>query len=438
MLLRYNVENFKSFARLAELSMFAGKAEALPDQLIDFKKAKILKSAIIYGANASGKSNLIDSIEFAQKVVLKGLKDVYSHDLFFKIDTDFIKKPSRFSFEIKCGENLYSYGFSVILNEKKIIGEWLYKITPTTEKKIFDREEKVMFSPEIVKSKTVGERFKIYGEDILKMPTQLFLTEIIEKNLTAKEAEPFKAVHNWFKTKLTVITPDSKYSGINFIGDDENIKKTFEKFLNLFDTGITQIETKDEDAKTFFEKLDDEIKNDIQNDLNNSLSNDMAIQLQSGNKMHTIVKDNDIIKVKKLVTRHGANSPIFEIDNESDGTIRLFDLIPILHNLQNDSVFVIDELDRSLHSNLTKTFVKCFLEAAKTNESQLITTTHDTNLLDLNILRRDSFWFVDRDKDYISDIYSLDKFKVRTDKDIKKDYLAGRYGGIPVLTADGE
>ena len=132
-----------------------------------------------------------------------------------------------------------------------------------------------------------------------------------------------------------------------------------------------------------------------------------------------------------MLLNHGNPDDLFEYSDESDGTQRLFDLIPIF--FAQNRVILIDEIDRSLHTNLTRKFIEFFFSAANDNSSQLIATTHDSNLLDLDLLRQDEIWFVERKKDHSSCIYSLNKFKERFDKKIEKEYLIGRYGAIPIL-----
>ena len=138
--------------------------------------------------------------------------------------------------------------------------------------------------------------------------------------------------------------------------------------------------------------------------------------------------------VEKLLFRHGSASELFEIDDESDGTKRLFDLVPLFATL-TDAVVFIDEIDRSMHPQLTLEFVKLFYDLAHEKQMQLIATTHESALMDLDKVRQDEIWFVERGSDYGSTIYSLDKFKVRYDKRVEKDYLLGRYGAIPLFSS---
>ena len=149
-----------------------------------------------------------------------------------------------------------------------------------------------------------------------------------------------------------------------------------------------------------------------------------------------IVKENGVINVKQLKLEHkGKNGQLinFNIDEESDGTIRLLDFIPAFQDLISKSkVFLIDEIERSIHPLLIKELVKKFSEDNK-SEGQLIFTTHESNLLDQDLFRQDEIWFAEKDKNGITDLYSLSDFKEHKTIDIRKGYLNGRYGSIPFL-----
>jgi hypothetical protein len=155
-----------------------------------------------------------------------------------------------------------------------------------------------------------------------------------------------------------------------------------------------------------------------------------------GNTYALRKNENNEYKIKKIGLEHltGEGEPVvFDIENESDGTQRLFDFIPTLHQLaKTDAVFVIDELDRSLHSRLTYAIFELFHKLTAKNESQLIATTHEALLLDLELLRRDEIWFVEKENNS-SRLFSLDQFQERSDKVVSKSYLLGRYGAIPIF-----
>jgi AAA15 family ATPase/GTPase len=148
----------------------------------------------------------------------------------------------------------------------------------------------------------------------------------------------------------------------------------------------------------------------------------------------TIYKDeNNELKIQKLGLIHSSEvDDVFELQDESDGTKRLFDLIPLIAKFNDDYTIVIDEFDRSFHPNLTKTFFELFYKV-QNSKSQLIVTTHESTLLDLTLLRRDEIWFTEKDKSGASKLFTLNQFKERYDKKIEKAYLSGRYGAIPIF-----
>ena len=138
-------------------------------------------------------------------------------------------------------------------------------------------------------------------------------------------------------------------------------------------------------------------------------------------------------RVSKLLFKHGNDETSYEYGEESDGTQRLIELLDIILNDDEDKVFVVDELDRSLHPQMTRKFVETFMNFSKKNTTQLIITTHESNLMDLTMLRRDEIWFAEREQNNTTTLYPLEKFKIRYDKVVSKDYLLGRYGAVPVF-----
>lgn len=436
MLIRFNVENFLSFNEKTEFSLIANKERRLPSHIVKGDGINILKSSVIYGANASGKSNLVKAIDFSRKVITKGIEKLNPVNHHFRLNKDNLNKPSIFNFEIKSGDKYYSYGFAAQLNELKIIEEWLYEIGSKKEKKIFERVINGLGKHEIEigiqLSTKAKKRFDVYKEDFQNSDSLLFLSEMNRKSIDDfPEVVEFIDVFNWFDKKLTVLKPDSKFAGLNFIGDDNEMSKTFNSFLNVFQTGINNVTSEEIDLDSF------DIPKKIKEDLTKNIEKAKTIIFEINGITYSL-KKNEIneYKIKKIGLEHltdEGNSIVFDIEDESDGTQRLFDFIPAIHELsKTDSIFIIDELDRSLHSKLTFGIFELFLKLTKNNESQLVATSHESLLLDLELLRRDEIWFVEKEKNQ-SRLYSLDEFKVRTDKIVSKDYLLGRYGAIPIF-----
>ncbi len=436
MLVRFNVENFLSFNDKAEFSLIANRERRLSSHLIKGDGVSILKASVIYGANASGKTNLVKAIDFSKRIITKGVDKINPKNCHFRLKDENIDKPTIFNYEIKVKDKFYSYGFAIQLKTNKIIEEWLFEIGKKKEKKVFERfiNEKNKHEIEIgIKlSPNAEKRFDVYREDFQNTNNLLFLSEINRKSIEDfPEAIGFKDVFDWFDKKLTVLFPKSKFSGLNFIGDDNQMSETFNSFLNVFQTGINNVTSEEIDLDSF------DIPKRIKEDLTTNIEKAKVIIFEINGISYSLKRnDKNEYKIKKIGLEHitDEGTPvIFDIENESDGTQRLFDFIPALHELKNsDSVFVVDELDRSLHSKLTFGIFELFLKLTHGNESQLIATTHESLLLDLELLRRDEIWFVEKQGTQ-SKLFSLDEFKVRNDKIISKDYLLGRYGAIPIF-----
>ncbi|WP_077369580.1 AAA family ATPase [Anaerosalibacter sp. Marseille-P3206] len=433
MLVRFILENFLSYKERTEFAMIPGNVRRMKDHLIDSGDINVLRCGTVYGANASGKSNLVKAIKFSSDIIVKGIENVDATNKHFRLDDLSANKPSIFEYEISIENKIYSYGYATTLSNKEIIEEWLYLKKSNGEECIFDREclhgETKIETDIKFKDKESKTRFGVYMKDIERMPKTLFLTEIANKNIKSKELDIFKQVYDWFKNKLVVIFPTSKFLGVNRIPTDSRIKEQFSEYLEYFDTGITNVEIKEIDSNRFLKQLPDDLKLEF-----NNMERNKSTVLIIENKIFSIEKDNKgQIIISRIGIEHNYSKDLFDLEDESDGTVRLFDLIPLLALIPKDKVVFIDEIDRSFHPKLTVEFIKLFYKLSLRTKAQLIVTTHESHLLDLNLFRRDEIWFVERNKEGSSEIYSLDIFKDRYDKKIEKDYLIGRYGAIPIF-----
>jgi AAA15 family ATPase/GTPase len=446
MLIRFSIENFLSFNARTEFSMLPGKSRIHTNHLIKPKSRNdigLLKAAIIYGANASGKSNIAKALDFARKFILRGTTSENKKIDFqsFRLDKEALKKPSRIEIEIKHKDKCYAYGF--VFDSTTIYEEWLYEINKNSEKTIFERKEGKEQKPIVT---FVGIKFENPTEKQFLAFTaagtrknQLFLTECRVRNVKAnvKNIDDILSVIDWFQNSLKIIFPNSKFGGIEFeLRENQDISIIFHEFLNYFNTGIRGIELVDVD----FDKIKDfpeELKKDILSDLSESTK--AFITSPDKNITYALSKTkSEELKVFKMMTSHdvkGSTKPeFFEMNDESDGSQRIIDFIPVMMDLmKSDNVFIIDEIDRSLHPNLTCDFVDLFLSKSENVNSQLIATTHESSLLNQKIIRKDEIWFVVKDKFGASSFYSLEEFKIRFDKEIRKDYLLGRYKAVPVF-----
>jgi len=446
-LIRFRVSNFLSFNQQVELSMIPGKTRQHLDHIISGGGGRndinILKASIVYGANASGKSNLIKAVDFAKGLITGGTKAKQAISLHpFKLDTARLSQPSKFEFEFRQNNINYLYGFE--LNTQKIIAEWLYEIKKTTQEMLFERSSdgddktKVTFGSSVQKKDLKFLEFVAMGT----RPNQLFLTESMDRNVAY-----FKPAFDWFAETLVIIFPGTRFSITPFIAGRKAIANYIVDYLEKFDTGICGFELVPVESRKIFTP---EILGKLAEDIKPGMNGGILLSTSAENLVGSYIVDKDAageLQTSKLMLKHRmgncSEQTPFEVSEESDGTIRLIDLIPILnnpgeHNLvyfdsgENKRVYLIDELERSLHPDLSHKFIQFFLQETK-SYSQIIAATHEATLLDLDLLRRDEVWFVQKDKTGASSLYSLEEFSPRYDKDIEKGYLLGRFGAIPLI-----
>jgi AAA15 family ATPase/GTPase len=440
MLIRFTVENFLSFKERVEFSMIPANQQQLNDHIIKDEDINVLKTAVIYGANAAGKSNLIKAMSFAKQLIIKGTAPNKLIPIKpFKLDKTTLNKPSRFEFEFKHAGKNYAYGF--VLNNKWILEEWLYEINPVDEQAIFERqtlsEEEIIITPgsklDFLSEEQKGI-FKYTG-NISTRANQLFLTEVSKINTKKLHIPALLDTYTWFNQILTIIFPDMKYAGLSFeINSEHIIHNNLLNLLQVFDTGILGIETIEVDFDNEVKDLSQEEKDKIILNLENNQS--LLIHAQN-NTQYVIFRTDNEIKAFKLMTEHSTQDglkALFEISEESEGTQRIIDLIPaFIILLESEKVIVIDELERSLHPRLTTTLVELFLTYSKKIKSQLIFSTHESELLNLDKLRTDEIWFIEKNQNQESSVYSLEEFKPNYDNEIQKGYLLGRFGAVPMI-----
>lgn len=435
MLIRFAVENYNSFKEQQVFSMAAGKQTRHSSHCFTVNGKRLLKSSFFFGANASGKSNFVRALDFMRRVTIMGSRAMRYDDRFFRIDPVCKEKPGVFQIDFVAEQTIFSYGFAINYLTHEFCAEWLYRIDSSEKETcIFEREHGKQITTDLRLNTKSELRFNIYCED-LKVD-ELLLNQVGNKNIDEdSDLRDFIVAYEWFKN-LIVVYPDSHAHNKNdfFLNPASNIDSLAD-MLRAFDTGIEEIKKGKQLAEKAFSFLPDEVKKKVLNHLEQT----MRSQLQDGThckieigdyQFEIYIEDGEII-TEKIMLNHGNPAELFELSDESDGTKRLFDLIPLYEFGQKGKIIVVDELDRSFHSKLTEEYIRRFFEITKGKPCQLICTTHDLNLMDLRILRQDEIWFVEREKDHSSRIYSLSDYKQRFDKNILNDYLIGRYGAIP-------
>lgn len=444
MLIRFTTENFLSFKDEVEFSMVPGKPRKHRDHVVGSGKGndfRLLKAGVIYGANAAGKSNLIKAMSFAKRMIVKGTKAKQRIPVTpFRFDRKTENSPSSFQFEVKCDSTSYIYGFK--LDKMQVHSEWLFERRSTSLKKLFTRntDKKGQTDVEFGTLPLTEEQNKAFLEFTAygTRPNQLFLTESIDRNITY-----FEDIHSWFVNKLVLIFPDTKPSagiGMRFMNSTE-FQERFRDVLNLFDLGIDSVDLPkiDLDAESRLpDEIRDRIKQDIQ-EMPRESEGKTVVHIPDLNIIIVVEPDSEPSAFKFMTVhriRHEDREVNLELMEESDGTRRLFELVPAMIDLLHEDrnrVFVIDELDRRLHAILSKKILELYLKNSGRQPTQLIVTTHESDILDLDLVRRDEIWFVEKDSSGSSTVYSLEEFAPRYDKDIRKGYLHGRFGAIPIV-----
>lgn len=426
MLLEYSFENFKSFKELNTLSMIGVRSfkEHEPDNIINFKKNKILKSAAIYGNNASGKSNLVKGLQTMKNFVKTSFKNALEDENEIKIEKYLLsteREQASSSFEISFiqEDTKYRYGFKI--DSSKIIEEWLYHTT-TKEVQLFERH---LDEFKINKS-SFKEGLNLASKTRSNV---LFLSLVAQFNGAISNN-----VIKWFNNVNFICgLQDIGYAvyTIEKLKDDERFNKWLSliiRSLEISNITIEESELKDDDIKKIVKKTDDK-----------SLMNffDALKKLKQTGR-----KEIQISTWHKKFDDHNLLVDTIPFDfekQESEGTKRFIYLLgPWYDTLKNGKLLIVDELDSRLHTHLTKKLIELFHKYNKSN-AQLIFTSHDTALLDKDLLRRDQIWFSEKDQFGASQLYSLADFKtenVRKTSSFYKNYLSGKYGAISFFDID--
>lgn len=433
MLVNFRVDNFLSFNEISTFTMTLGKSKLHQRNIIKRDPINLLKFAALYGANASGKSNFVDSIKFARKFIVDGIPNHPISGLYNRNHENNKYRDSSFEFELVISGKIYSYGFSINLNEARVSKEWLYDITDS-ETEIFTRSNELNINYDYMKFTEVDKnRLAVYAEDMLGDNNSLFLT-VINKEKKALVSENgdriLNKLYDWFMNVLEVISPDDTTEEFGMTYHDEEYLNLLANYLKNSDTGINKVilEETSESLKGIPRVIEKSIRDKVRSDFEKSNKKHMRALMRTPESLYIFNNKDGEITTSELKFIHVDNNIKYTFSEESDGTIRLVELFSVLNNLK-EKVFVIDELDRSLHPLLTHDFIKKFLSSDAID--QLIISTHEDRLLDLSLLRRDEIWFVSKDESGDSSLYSLEEYKERFDKNIMNAYLDGRYGAIP-------
>ena len=364
MLIRFTVSNFMSFKDEVEFSMVAGRGRRHPDHILTRKSKRdlrLLKTAVIYGANASGKTNLLKALEFAQQFIIDGTRPNQPIPVDpFRLDKKKEWAPSRMEFEINVETETYVYGFEA--DSERVHAEWLYEIRPASERMLFERNTDSAGRTEVkfgkIKLETAEHADFLTFTAWSTRPNQLYLTESIDSNISY-----FEPVYRWFRQKLVVIFPDSKPHprlGLEF-RDNEDYRQKFRDVIRLFDFAIEDVRLVEFDYSQDTRlpaELREHIKQSIRQ-LPHELDGNAIFHLPEFN-IAIIVNPDQSVSSYKFETIHELDNEdrkvSFELVEESDGTQRAFELVPAVIGLLSnnyDQVYFVDELDRRLHALVT-------------------------------------------------------------------------------------
>jgi AAA15 family ATPase/GTPase len=435
MLIRFTVENFLSFNQRVDFNMLASDEASHAHHVVTYNKGqkrKLLRTSLLYGANASGKSNLIKAMAFAKNFIVNGVGKHKNIDIKpFKLQEECSRKPTRFEFEFYCAGRAYAYGF--ILEKHRVFEEWLFDLSQVEEISIFERREQLIgFNYEHPLFDNLSDedkqRLKFEADGI--RDNLLFLTNCEERKIIR-----FNTIYKWFKETLVVIFPQAKNQ---FLTTFAQLNESFfNEILTFFDFGIKRVNFDESINLDSNRQIPERIKKEIRDNFSYGEGKPCFVSFENFNYVIQ-EKQGNLQASQILAIRETDNQKeiSFELFEESDGTHRIIDLIPTLMTLyQDNTVVIIDELERSLHALLSKKLFDLFLnnQTFKQSHSQLIATTHEVTLLDIKeLLRKDEIWFIEKDETRQSVIYSLAGADV--DKlNLVNGYLNGRFGAIPFI-----
>ena len=434
MLIRFAVSNLFSFDQEVEFNMLPATLKTHKNHIYSLGKIDVLKGAAIYGANGAGKSNLINAIDYLKELVTEGYVSHSVNSIKFKLNKESQGKPVCLEIEFEKDKTVYYYVLNI--DDTTIIEESLYESGVTKDDKlIFERKTlksrkvSIKMAPAFQKTQKSKLLISLMEDNLLK-PNELF----ISKHDTLK-IKPISSAYKWITDYLLVIYPNMRFGGlVNLVTRESKIASFFDTILSSFDTGVKGLRIEKIDFETFFGDDDEVTKNEIIE----KLKTEVSVNYQTSSGQHVVItKEGKKIIVKRIVSVHldnNGNEILFDLQLESDGTKRLLDFLPAFYYFLGLPVtIIIDEIDQSLHAALLQTLLKKIM-SDDTSEGQLIFTTHESNLLDLDIFRQDEIWFAEKNRDTnATSIYSLSEFKPRYDLDIRKGYLKGRFGAVPFL-----
>jgi AAA15 family ATPase/GTPase len=440
MIVTFSVANFRSFDEEETFSLVASKklSGTHGNHLVPIpgSDASVLRAGVLYGANGAGKSNFFKALFYLRSMALKGRgkgKGTGREPFRFKDqDTD-----SSFDLQFIANDQLYRYG--MIVNDDVVVEEWLVTINGKKENVIYERTTSAGGSVVVEGSSLTGGSKKLDALMTVGGPKEQSFLATIRATLEKSDfSETIQTVLDWFELALNFIEPDANYGPLGHaLGEDSDFKEFASEFMRASSTGVDDLSVTKEELSEDQLKL--MLPSNVFNQVIKSTEEDGKSIVGLGEDREVLVEKAGehhyyLLTIQSLHRHETANVVRFDLSEESDGTRRLLNLLPALHRLHKDGgVFVIDEVERSMHPLLTYKFMEFFLSGCGGEQRQLIVTTHESNLLDQELLRRDEIWFSEKDKRGATRLYSLSDYQARKDLKLDKHYLQGRFGAIPFL-----
>ena len=447
MLIRFIAKNLFSFDEETEFNVFPNKTQRLPHHKVKKNGIDILRLTAIYGANGAGKSNLIRSIWLLKLMIQESKVIDNFDDIKFKLSERNLQSPISVAIEFYHLSKIYYY--TLTFDEGVILNEALYESKEDQDILIFERniennKQRIVFFGAYIKNEKNRLFVEVLAEKILQK------NELLLSFLNAKYQTEFIDVSNvchWFDKNLIILYPNSKPSGLPQEIDKNNDFKSFiNNFISTLNVGISNISIAKGRLNDFLDSagiigeipiIDEKVIREFIDNIKKNPNQILNVENSKTGDEVTFVVENDEVISKRIIIAHSSKKgyPIpFFTNMESDGTKRLLDYLPALYQIINEEkVYLIDEIERSIHP-LTIKEIMSKLSLDEAAKGQLIFTTHESCLLDQEILRPDEIWFAQKDIDGASKLYSLSDFNVHHTANIENGYLNGRYGGIPFLS----
>lgn len=442
MLIRFILENAYSFSSKKEFNMLpASRIRHLPDHVYKTQNISLLKMASLYGANGAGKSNLIKGLSLLQDLVVEENVALRFNQRFgHKFNGNNKGKPISFIIEFIQGGVPFLYGIEI--GEGIVSSEALYrsglgesKDQLIYERKSFGKDEHVITFSEHYEQTDECKTFKkILTSGFISSDKSTLKTIANQNN---KYLDDAKKAFAWFSSTLQIVLPETRVGGLaHILKENQSFKNYAEQFMQSFNIGITSIDIDTRNANEIIDEDNESAKNLLEI-IGKSPNGVVEMSRNHGKDSVVLVKSGDDIFAEHLLIGHkggkkGDEYVKFDLDDESDGTVRLLHFVPAFKDVISDQrVYVIDEIERSVHPLMIKELVRKFSHD-KNTKGQLIFTTHESNLLDQDLFRQDEIWLIEKDNFGSSDLYSLSSFyREHKTIDIRKGYLSGRYGAIP-------